>query len=145
MSKVKDIKEKLKGLTQLHQFWPLVIDFLERDHFDVELLKKSIPGNIANAIPNFEQQGLRELVYYINMIRGLDKARNHYIPVGKNRTRIDFFGARGFEVTNRDNWNIYTQQPFKFYEIEGDHFSVFKPPHVSAFAGIFNKTLRQKF
>lgn len=142
ISKVKGIKGKLKGLTQLHHFWPLVIDHLERNHFDIGPLKKSIPGNIANAVPNFDRQGIRELVYYININRSLGNARDHYIPGGKSITRIDFFGAREFEITNRDNWNIYSYQPFKFYEIEGDHFSIFKPPHVSAFARIFNEALK---
>jgi amino acid adenylation domain-containing protein len=142
LSAAKGIKEKLKGLTDLKYFWPLVINHLERNHFDVEPLKRAIPGNIANAVPNFEQQGIRELVFYFNMNRSMGNARDRYIPGGKNRTRINFFGAREFEITNRDNWNIYSQKSFKFYEIEGDHFSIFKPPHVSVFAGVFNKALK---
>jgi thioesterase domain-containing protein/acyl carrier protein len=142
LSTARGIKKKLKGLTDLNHFWPLVIDYLEQNHFDVESLKKNMPENMANAVPNFEQQGVRGLVYYININRSLDNARNIYIPAGKNRTRIDFFGAREFEITNRDNWNIYSYQSFKFYEIGGDHFSIFKPPHVSAFARIFNKALK---
>jgi amino acid adenylation domain-containing protein len=142
LSAAKGIKEKLKGLTDLKYFWPLVINHLERNHFDVEPLKRAIPGNIANAVPNFEQQGIRELVFYFNMNRSMGNARDRYIPGGKNRTRIDLFGAREFEITNRDNWNIYSQKSFKFYEIEGDHFSIFKPPHVAVFAGVFNKALK---
>ena len=44
-------------------------------------------------------------------------------------------------IPNREEWNNYSNEPLKFYEVTGDHFSIFKLPETIEFAKIFDRVL----
>jgi len=135
------IVEKIKQVARMNQLWPLIVAYLEESHFDPTKLRRIIPGSIADATPNFDRQGCKELIYYFNMIRSINNARNRYLPCWKNRTRLHFFGAAESEIMNKDMWNNHCVKPVEFYQVSGDHFSIFKPPQVAPFARLFNEVL----
>jgi thioesterase domain-containing protein len=139
-----EIKENVKGVSDLYRLWPLIVDSLEENSFEAEKLRKSIPAVMAGTIPGFERQGIGGLIFYINMIRTFDRARNSYVPAGKIKTRIHFFAAAENGVSNWKNWNNYTEQPVTFYRVKGDHFSMFKEEHVLSLAQKFNRIIPHK-
>jgi gramicidin S synthase 2/tyrocidine synthetase-3 len=124
-----------------------MVDHFEENDLDVETLKNKVPGPIREAIPHIDQLDIGEIIYYWNVIRSLEYARNVYIPDGKISTVVHYFGAGYRGGTGKDKysmvkqWNDYTRGVIKFYEVRGDHYSFFKKPHVVPFAEMFNKEI----
>ncbi|HLP58499.1 MAG TPA: thioesterase domain-containing protein, partial [Candidatus Deferrimicrobium sp.] len=149
----KQLKKELKNAVDIPQIWQQVVNYCEERKVPIEILKKAIPKNIVSAIPvsqdasNLDQtkQELREFIYYVNIIRSLGFAREIYNPLGKgsntskNNADVYFFGASQSAIANKNQWAGYFEKPVKYYEIEGDHFSIFKIPHVIAFSEEFNR------
>lgn len=135
------IKEGVRNVKELDRLWPLIVQYFERDFTDTGTIRGLIPENIAMAIPNFRQLGIRELIYYLNIVRSFDRARNLYIPEGKIDTELNFFCASRSEIDNRDRWRHYCRKPVKFHHVNGDHFSIFEKPEVAEFAKKFEPTM----
>jgi hypothetical protein len=117
------------------------VDYLERNNITVEILGRLVPEFMVNAIPAYEQIGVREWVSYLNMVRSYMNAQAFYIPSGKIKTEVHFFEADGTEVFNREKWNNYTELPIKEYRVKGTHNSIFEMPDVVAFANQFNEAI----
>ena len=139
-----EIKEKIINLSGLHQLWSFLVNHLITNNIEPGVIRSLFSPHMTDATPNVEQLGIKELIYYFNTIRTYDRARNAYVPASRNKTKVHFFGARDTRIPGRDKWNAYCKEPFKFYEVPGDHFSIFRPPHVGAFARIFNHTLKNR-
>jgi amino acid adenylation domain-containing protein len=137
------IKEEIAHLTHLRQLWQVIVDYLEKTNFDVQRIRELIPGNMAGAIPNYDQLGRKELIYYFNVIRIFANARALYIPPGKINTPIHYFGASESVEIIPQYWTNYCQKPLKMYEVRGSHSSIFKIPQVAEFAGIFDNILNR--
>ncbi|MCP4151297.1 MAG: hypothetical protein GY757_26370, partial [bacterium] len=137
------IHEKIKTITAVNQVWPFIIDYFETGKYDVAEIKKTLPSGLTQLIPNYEQAGIREIIYYLNMIRTLENASAQYKPPGKIQTPVHYFNARHSKATYR-KWNEYTETPLLVHEIDGDHYSIFKQPGVielaEKFYEIINKT-----
>ncbi|MCP4153591.1 MAG: hypothetical protein GY757_38035, partial [bacterium] len=43
--------------------------------------------------------------------------------------------------TKRKQWKTYCTKPVKYFEIPGDHFSIFQQPGVQELAEAFNRIL----
>jgi thioesterase domain-containing protein/acyl carrier protein len=138
-----EIKEKVKKETDINLIWPSITRHLEDTDFDIDIIKKAIPPHISEATPNFNHLGLRELIYYMNMVRSLVNARNRYIPKSKIRATPHFFTANQFVIPNRKKWKTYCREPLKFYEVNGDHFSIFQLPATVEFAKTFDRVVSQ--
>jgi amino acid adenylation domain-containing protein len=137
------IKETLSRFREIGPLWSFVKDYLENNSTgpDAARVRGLFPSDMADAVPNFEQLGIRELLYYFNTIRTYNNARNAYVPEGKIKTPLFYFSASRSEVTGREKWNRYCREPFTLHEVIGDHFSIFKPPGVEAFARLLNAAL----
>jgi thioesterase domain-containing protein/acyl carrier protein len=136
-----EMKEKLKSANHLTQLWSMIGDYLVENNIDTEQLKKIIPENLAKAIPDFEQLRIKELINYFNVYRTLVNARAIYRPNEKINTMIHYFVASRSKKILKPSWNNYSVNPMKLYEIDGDHFSIFKMPHVETLAKIFDTIL----
>ncbi|MCP4155612.1 MAG: AMP-binding protein, partial [bacterium] len=121
--KKKTINEKIKTITAVNQVWPFIIDYFETGKYDVAEIKKTMHKGITQLVPNFEQAGIREIVYYLNMIRTLKNAIDLYKPPGKIETEVHYFNAEHSQA-KYDNWNEYTIAPLRVQNINGDHYSI---------------------
>ena len=136
-----DLKKKAGNLTEMQQVWPFTVAYLEETNFDIRELHRLIPENLKPSIPRFEELGPGELVYYLNMVRTLDRARAAYSPVGKLEATVHFFGARQSNEKNKDfwkQWNRYCRNPVIYHQVPGDHFSILKRPGNEKFAEKFS-------
>jgi thioesterase domain-containing protein/acyl carrier protein len=118
------IKEKIKKAGNTNETWSFIVNHLEENHVSVELVKRLIPHQLAQIIPNYRQLGTRELIYHLNINRTLARARDLYLPAEKIHTTLHYFKAGRSPGTPRDNWNDYCIEPIKSVEIPGDHFSI---------------------
>jgi amino acid adenylation domain-containing protein len=122
-----------------------MVDHFEEDEMDVAMIKSKIPRPIREAMPDMDRLGGGEIIYYRNVIRSLDYARNVYLPDGKISTAVHFFGAGYRGGIGKDKysmvkqWKEYITGQFNYYEVDGDHYSLFKKPHVVVFAEMFDK------
>jgi len=139
----QETREKLKDAANLQETWSIILTDLLENQVNPARLRKDIPGNVAEATPNFEQQGIKELVFYLNMFRSLEKARNKYIPLRKNQTLIHFIGAKEYVIENRSEWNKYTHLPLEFYPVKGGHFSMYEVPYVISLARTFSSLINK--
>ena len=130
-----------KGLNTL---WSEIIKYLEKQRYPIQRIKNLVPVHLESVIPNYHQMGIAELIYYINIRRSFLKAQEFYLPVGKITAPVYFFGASDEEISNKENWNDFTSLPVKFYEITGDHYSIFRVPQVIKFAGTFGKVIHSR-
>jgi amino acid adenylation domain-containing protein len=134
------IKEKVRNLNDINELWPIILDHLVENHLSVEIIKRLIPGQLAQIIPNYNQLKIKELVYYMNLNRTLTYARRFFIPSRKIHTTLYYFKASQ-SLAAQDSWNDYCLKPIKSYEVPGDHFSIFKAPNVVRSAKIVEKVL----
>ncbi|MCP5104635.1 MAG: hypothetical protein GY950_14715, partial [bacterium] len=132
-----DAVEKILKEPDIEGLWSAVIDYLEASRFDIDVIKKAIPGNMVRAVPNVERLAIRELARYFNVIRGLDSARTAYVPAGQVAAPVFYFAAGETESIAKEEWNRYARSPVTFFNVNGDHFSIFQPPRVKDFVNIF--------
>ncbi|MCP5105377.1 MAG: amino acid adenylation domain-containing protein, partial [bacterium] len=129
--------EKILKEPDIEGLWSAVIDYLEASRFDIDVIKKAIPGNMVRAIPNVDRLAIRELARYFNVIRGLDNARAAYVPTGQVAAPVFYFAAGETESIVKEEWSRYTRSPVTFFIVPGDHFSIFQPPRVKDFVEVF--------
>ncbi|MFO7635924.1 MAG: amino acid adenylation domain-containing protein [Clostridia bacterium] len=109
-------------------------------------LRKAIPPDISIIIPNYEKDDIRNIMYYINVIRTLHTARALYFPPERLMTNTVFFNAvldQEIIPDKKENiqaWNSYLKVPMKIFRADGDHFSILKAG-VQDFAETFSKAL----
>jgi thioesterase domain-containing protein/acyl carrier protein len=136
-----EMKEKLENVNEFSQLWLLAADYLEADHYDVEIIKKAITHYGVQALPGYRRLNIRESIYYLNVGRTFRHAWMDYTPGGSIHTPVYYFAAAESREINKEGWSDYCSQPIRFYEISGDHFSIFRMPEVEAFAKLFAKIL----
>jgi thioesterase domain-containing protein/acyl carrier protein len=127
-----EIDEKLKKLEGIDfdQFWSFVADYLKTTNFKIETVKKTVIEQGMRAFPNYDQLGIREFIYSLNIFRTLINAGERYIPAGKINTQAHYFKATQSKGIKQNRWNKYCRKSIKCYMIPGDHFSIFKIPDV---------------
>jgi fengycin family lipopeptide synthetase D len=134
-------REKLKHAENINKAWSVITLHLEERHNSLELIKSLIPYHLARVIPDYHQQGIRQLISYLNQYRTLTTARALYIPSKKIGTMVHYFKALQTPGMFSEGWNFYCSKPIKWIDIPGDHFSIFKKPGVERTAKIFNDAL----
>ncbi|MDQ1355127.1 MAG: hypothetical protein QG657_5437, partial [Acidobacteriota bacterium] len=139
----EQINERLKGITDINKTWWEVIAYLEENHYPVEAVRQLIPAYLAQIIPNYERLGLRELVYYLNLGRSLDRARDIYIPGGKINTELHHFTAVDSKEILKESWAEYCHSAIRVYELSGNHYSILKMPAVDQTAQLISRELSE--
>jgi thioesterase domain-containing protein len=139
-NKIRPNKKNL-NLVSTHKF----LRGAEKSKLDTDRLKRVkevIPRGIAMAMPTTALSDIREYIYYVNMIRTLDNARNNYVPQRKSHSITHFFAASGSKIINKNHWGNYFHKTLVFHKINGDHFSILKIPDVISFAKKFDRVVK---
>ncbi|UCH95064.1 MAG: amino acid adenylation domain-containing protein [Candidatus Aminicenantes bacterium] len=135
------IKEKVKKAANINEIWPIIVNHLEENGIRAEIIKRLIPPQLAQIIPHFHQQGIKELISFLNINRTLTNARAFYIPDKKIHATLHYFKASESPAIFQDSWNDYCLTPLKSYEIPGDHFSILKKTNAAKTAEIVDAIL----
>ena len=135
------LEEKLETIKDINKIWSIIIDYLESKHFDVEIIKKVIREYEAHVVPDYHQLDIKELIKYLNTGRTFQQARASYIPGGKIHSPVHYFAASQSRGIIKKHWKNYCKKSIKYYEIKGDHYSIFKIPQVLEFAKTFCQTI----
>jgi thioesterase domain-containing protein/acyl carrier protein len=137
----KEIEDKLENVTDINSIWPFIVDYLRSKHFDVEIIKKVVVEYEAHVVPDYIHLSIDQLIEYLNAGRTFHNARTYYTPAGKIHTIVHYFSARQSRGIIKESWNDYCNKPIRFYEISGDHYSIFKRPKVIEFSDFFGKII----
>jgi amino acid adenylation domain-containing protein len=140
-SPASELIERAKKAASLNQLWLLVVDYLVANNYDVEGIKKTIVDYGVQSFPNFNHLDIKESIYYLNLGRTLYNARASYRPSEEIYTPVHYFAAGESKNFKKEYWKQYTGGDMTFYEIAGDHFSLFKMPAVITFAKKFTTIL----
>lgn len=138
-----DIYEKIQEASQPEHLWHLIVQQLEIKNVDVKEIKGILAQLGGQGISNYEHMNIPECVRYLNILRSFARARALYIPKGKINTAIHYFKAVQSKQIMHENWKNYSLQSTTFYEILGDHYSIFKSPRVNDFAKIFQQIMKR--
>ena len=131
-------KLKAHPIDNLKDLWDKVVDYIESEDIGVDVLRAAVPADLARLIPNFDQLGRKELIYYVNAFRTSQLARGSYLPPNTINSQVYFFEANGEAVANKDRWNDYCDKPVKAHQINGDHVSIMRNPNIEEVAKLFN-------
>jgi thioesterase domain-containing protein/acyl carrier protein len=138
-----DIYEKIQDASQPGHLWQLILRRLEVKNVGVKEIKGILAQLGGQGISNFEHMNISQSIRYLNILRSFARARAHYIPKGKINTAIHYFKAVQSKQIKHENWKNYTLQSTTFYEIQGDHYSIFRSPQVTGFAKTFDKIVKE--
>ncbi len=133
------MKENFANVTDIHQLWTAVKDYLETENVAPEAIRSVVTRYEALMVPDYHQLGVGALIEFMNIGRTFRNARAAYVPTHKIDTQVHYFGASvSARINNeRDKWHDYCKKPMKVYTIDGDHFSIFKMPAVAGFSKLF--------
>jgi thioesterase domain-containing protein/acyl carrier protein len=137
--KEKSIVEQLKQLKDVNQLWPMIVAYLEDQQSRGAAIEElTFIGNRMD-IPYIKQNTIKETIYFINMMRTFDHAIGLYKPGGKVYTTLNYFKAAESNF-GAEKWKKYFSNHIRFYEVTGNHFSIFKnPDFAERFDNILNK------
>ncbi|MCU0289616.1 MAG: non-ribosomal peptide synthetase, partial [Acidobacteria bacterium] len=135
------IKVILEKVANLEELWPAIVDYMKENSIAAETIKKLIA---EHGIPgfNYDKSGIEELILHLNMTRTLLNARERYIPSGKIKVQVHYFEALESIGKIKQRWNEYCESAIEYYNIPGDHFSIFKMPYIEKFARLFQEVLK---
>jgi thioesterase domain-containing protein len=137
-----DIERTLANVSKINDIWPMVLHHLESNDSYLEKIEPLIKEYKAHFAPGNDRIEISQLINSVNMGRTLFRARAAYIPSQKINTFLHYFWANQSTGKIKEHWNKYCTQPVEFYEVRGDHFSIFKRPNVVEFAQIFAEALQ---
>jgi tyrocidine synthetase-3 len=137
-----DIYEKIQEASQPEHLWQLVVQQLEIKNMGVKEIKGIIAQLGGRGISDYEHMNISASIRYLNILRSFNRARALYTPNGKINTVIHYFKASQSKQIKHENWKDYSLQPTNFYEVQGDHYSIFKSPQVQNFAKKFDQIMK---
>lgn len=138
------LEARVLGLEGLEQFWPVIISELETRGFHPGYLRRIVADLDRNAVPFSAGLDIRRLVHYWNMNRSFLRARRRYIPGGKIKTRLYYYGAAESRRIEKGNWDDYCEQEVVYRELPGNHHSIFRLPLVQELARVFSLDLNRQ-
>ena len=137
-----DIEKKLEKVSNINEIWPLIVHHLESNDSYLKKIEPLIMEYKAHFAPTNDRVDINQLIKNFNLGRTFFNARETYIPSQKINTRVHYFWANQSKGKIKEHWNKYCTQPAEFYEVTGNHFSIFKKPNVVEFTQIFSEALR---
>jgi len=132
-------------IQSLDELWRYVIKFLSNSSHRLDDIRTLFPAQEAQIIPNFQQQDLNNLVYYLNLTRSLTRARLSYRPEGNVHAQLHYFAATQSKEITITNWNHYCDRPLIQFTVEGNHTSIMKVPHVLKLVEKFTNSIDKYF
>ena len=137
---VKDerIIEKLKQLRDINSLWSMIVAYLEETNSRGQGLEELTFIRNSMKIPYIKQNTIKEIIYFTNMRRTFDNAKNIYKPGGKVNATLYYFKANESNF-GPEKWKRHFRNQIRSYEVSGDHFSIFKNPD---FAELFDTILK---
>ncbi len=134
---------ELEKINDIEQLWIMAVEILSGNAVLVEQLRQLMIEN-ALALPDYDYLSSEELIQYLNLNRTHFNASARYIPAGKINTPIHYFAAN--QNTGRvESWKDYCHTPIIYYEINGDHHSIFRnKEQIAEFALLFNEVLAKE-
>ncbi|GAA0372815.1 non-ribosomal peptide synthase/polyketide synthase [Bacillus horti] len=145
-NKYKAFYEKeLSTISTVSELWDYVLEkLLENREARLSSLKSMIPDAMKEAIPNFNLIRSRELLYVIQALRSLNRARMEYVPSSKIKAPIYFFKASESASYEEQEWAAYSMsQNIAYFTISGDHHSILSQPHVQDLIPIYKKIIEK--
>ncbi len=119
----------LEGAVSIEEVWDRVLKYAEQH--PTEVLSK-IPRDWLEAIPDFRRLAIREVLYYLNCMRGLHVARAAYRPRGKVNARCFFVNPEKdstipahLKAENIRAWSRHFEEPITVINVRGDEHSIF--------------------
>ena len=139
----KILRKTLRKQKEIHGLWQEVVDYLEKIPGGLEIAGRLAAHHRVDRLLDFNNFDTREAIYYLNRCRTLYNARGFYTPTGKINTVLHFFKASRSGEAPGKNWDKYVNRPVKEYEINGDHYSLFKMPALEHLVKAFEEAIRE--
>ncbi|MCU0285418.1 MAG: AMP-binding protein [Acidobacteria bacterium] len=136
------LNKKISGAENLAQIWTLITGYMEKNPAGIEIIKKEIEKYINPGMINYERLEPNQIIKYFNMYRTLINSWALYKPDVKIAAAIHYFSAVKSKEIIKDRWDAYSEKPVTTYDIDGDHFSIFRTPGIITLAEKFINALQ---
>ncbi len=133
-------RERFQKLTRMDRIWASIAEYIDETRYRSEDIIPLIPRAVTEALPNFRQLSAKQLIYYFNVLRTFVNAREYYLPHGKVKAPIHYFGAARSNSGYEDSWRQYFSR-INSYRVEGSHYSIFTMPELVEFSRKFGEVL----
>jgi len=141
------LTEEMKFLEKAVEYRPTNVETLEelwygfaqkyRSNTDVlGKFRAVLPETIRQLIPHFDLVDLQDIVLRANTIRTLSLVMEQRRFTEILDLPIVYVKAGNAENITAEKW--WNNLNASYFEIEGDHFSILKQPHVTQLASVFN-------
>ena len=101
---------------------------------EYDKLRKLIPYRILEMILAYSKENITEILQTVNPLLSFIIAAQEYVPASRIITELRYYKASETCEFDSKGWDDYCHLPVKYFEVEGDHFSMLKNPLVDGFA-----------
>ncbi len=137
MFPVEEAKKRIMGLPTIEETWAAFVSYLDelqRDTAMVTAMKQAIPARYSDPIPNFEEQDLKGVFYYLCMLETNGAARDRYRPGAAIEGHMHFIQAAEpqfqSDLVPPEGWSGLAAGTFTFSPVYGSHYPLLRPPRV---------------
>ncbi len=136
----KVLHGKIESISDL---WCSLLDYYSDIGLSAEELKECVYDDMDRAIPYYDSDNItvRDIIYYMNVLRTFDNVRACYVPERKLNVQAYFFAAADETAANFPVWDQYCEKPMRVYKMKGNNFSILQYPDVLDFAEQLNTVL----
>ncbi len=134
-------KEEVESEEKL---WKKAVAYMKENNWDTKELIAAGADFVEDNISGYEEMNLPEMVKYMNHLRGIENAVDHYLPSEKVKTDIMLIKAKESNWLKPKKWKIYTEGDLEVIPIDGNHYSIFKEPRVENLAKLFDDSIKEK-
>lgn len=139
-----EIKDKINSMHDLKVIYKTFIDYINNNNDKLEIVKKLIHEDLLKMVPQYAQNNIKSILYYINTGRTYGRAREYYRPKSKLQCPVHLFKVSVQSDLDENLWQHYCNRKTHSYVIDGDHYSIFQQPQVKKFADYFSKAIYER-
>ncbi|WP_394750403.1 non-ribosomal peptide synthetase family protein, partial [Spongiimicrobium salis] len=123
----------------MEELWNETVKVVSSSKMSFEEVQHRIPKYVYDLIPMEERDDPKMIIRTMNTVRSLERTLSGYTLNGKINTKISYFSALDSDCRYQDFSNFTNEM--EVIQVQGDHFSMMKSPHVHELATIIMKHL----
>jgi len=136
--------DRLSNAKDMDELWSFIIDHLSTDKNLEKKVSKHILKSMQNPRLKNRHFNIAELVKYMNVRRSLAHACDIYQPAERIKTPIHYFAASLSKKIPKEKWQRYSESQVSYYEVHGNHYTIFAKPNVVEFARTFDNVINKR-
>ncbi|GHU83260.1 hypothetical protein AGMMS50284_6490 [Clostridia bacterium] len=141
LSEYGNLPVKAEDFPNVETLWQMIVKVFEANEPLRLQFVQSLPQELTRLLPPLEHQTALVTVYYVNHWRSAFVARDHYKGSDRSQSHLLYLNAYEDPMDNFANWDNFVTG-FEYFDIQGNHASLFAEENVSVWSIEMNKRLK---